>query len=402
MRVRTNLLLVCSFQVIASSAAAGTIEDLCASPDAPAFCATFEQLTPEQKLRFLRDLSPRHQRQMGRDLGMALNGAGRAIGQRLQGLRLQMRQPGLRVAPVGTTLSLHEKERGGSAGEGLTDARWGAFLMGLSESAGQDADTDQLGYDSRRQQYTAGVDYRLTDTGVAGLAVSLGGSDADLDGNRIHQEGENEVVTLFGSHFLGDAWYVDGYALSGSADYETSRKVMLGAQAPVVESDASGSSRGAGLSTGVDLQRGGWGYGGYARLDYSRIKVGRYAETGPNGLGLLIDPQDIDNTQVTLGVQANRALSTSVGVWIPQANLEWVHDGNDGVRTVTGQIRGPNGAAPLSYLTPGQDVTYGSAAVSVTGTFAHGWSGFVRASTLFARDDGYDSETVELGTRAEF
>jgi outer membrane autotransporter protein len=61
-------------------------------------------------------------------------------------------------------------------------------------------------------------------------------------------------------------------------------------------------------------------------LNYLDRRIAGYQESGSTGLELIYDNQNISSLTTNVGLSASMALSTRLGVLVPQATAEYVHE----------------------------------------------------------------------------
>ncbi len=107
------------------------------------------------------------------------------------------------------------------------DNRWGVFVTGTGEWANVGDTGNARGYDLTNAGFTLGIDYKLTDHFVIGLATGYDHSSADLtDGGRVIVDGGK--LALYASYFTGQGFYTDVSVGGGYNSYDTHRAALEG------------------------------------------------------------------------------------------------------------------------------------------------------------------------------
>ena len=126
-----------------------------------------------------------------------------------------------------------------------------------------------------------------------------------------------------------------------------------------------------------------------------------YDEADGAGLALSIDQQIVRTVPVSLGASIERVFSVPFGVLIPQIDMEWVKDLNDGERKVTAAFVNAPDAGSFTSSTSTPDSDYIEASLSLTALFKGGMMAYLRYGTELSHDD-YSVSTIEAGGRMEF
>ncbi len=313
------------------------------------------------------------------------------------------------------TLTEEELKRpsGGSAGNGdLTDNRWGLFIngdFGTGEKDGTDAE-DGFSYDSTG--FTAGVDYRTSNQVVLGLAAGFSSSTSDFDKTANVSGGEMEAeatsISTFGL-FYTDNYFFDGILSFTRGNFEMDRRIVISTNSNDPEND--GVNRTASSDTdsnqiafsfggGTEVNRGSFLFAPYARLQYLKVEIDEFEETGAQGLVLRVEDQEIESTTSTLGVRASTVNNTSFGVLIPQGRLEWIHEYSDDEREVTTVYVHDPRQNELLFVTDAPDRDYFSMGLGLSAVFKGGTQAFVDLRTLLGLTD-FTETVITIGARFE-
>jgi outer membrane autotransporter protein len=311
---------------------------------------------------------------------------------------------------------------GGSAGDDINPSRWGVFISANGSTGDRDATSRASGFDFDGYGITAGVDYRLTDDVILGVAGGYENTDATIKQNGGNLDSDTYSVSLYGTYYPTQAVYVDGLVGFGRSDIDQNRRInysIAGETAgttTTVDQNATSNTDGdqffATLSTGYDFYRQGFTFGPNVRLQFRQIDVDGYKESmsnptaAGNGLGMEVDGQTVISLTSVLGMQASYALSTSWGVLVPQGRAEWVHEFRNDPAVITAQfLGGPTAPTTgdntfrLSTDDPVRD--YANIGAGVSAVFARGMSGYLVYQTLVGYS-GLTSHGFGGGFRMEF
>ena len=347
----------------------------------------------------------------------SINAQTRNIGSRLSALRSGVSGftiSGLQLDnnnPFATTYA--QQQAGGSAGEDDAGfSRLGGFINGSVVSGEKDRTENEDGFDISSYELTAGMDYRFTDTVVAGLALGFSALDTDVDNDGGGLDVDAYDLTLYGSYNHPEGYWLDGMLSFAQYDYDQDRNIRYNLNdGTSVEQTASADFDGDQFAVSI-----GGGYAWYrealtvtpsARLQYLRLKVDGYKETlsspttDGSGWGIELLDQDYESLTLTAGAQASYAVSTSWGVLIPYGGLEWIHEFEDDNRPIVGLFLGDANEQAFRIPTDEADANYFRLSLGSSAIFAQGRSAYLQYQTILGYDD-LSHHTISAGMRLEF
>ncbi|WP_170113087.1 autotransporter domain-containing protein [Ahniella affigens] len=300
------------------------------------------------------------------------------------------------------------------AGAGFS--RWGFFATGSIGRGRRSALDDDPGFDFKTYGLTAGVDYRVTDSIVLGAALGFNRNDSDVRGNQASVNNRGTTLSAYGSWYHPANFYVDGVLTFGRHQLDLSRDIRYTLQGlngnPItIQQTATASPDsdqfGISLAFGRDWNRGAWAFGPYTRFNYTKIDFDAYTEemSNPNapgaGLALSVDSRGLTSLEGILGGKLSYTASTSWGVLMPYASLEWVkqfEDQQDDI--VTRFAFDPTRTAILSNSDL-IDSDYLNLGLGLSGVFANGKSAFLQYERTIGQDRS-SSDSLAIGVRIEF
>lgn len=319
------------------------------------------------------------------------------IGNRLQALRAGI--TGVSIA--GINWNDRGVETGGMAGDDY--ARWGAFLTGVYGTGERDSSNNVDGFDFDSTGVTAGIDYRFTDSLVAGAAYHLTDSEADIDSNYGETEVEGDSLTVYMTYYQ-EAFYLEGSVTVGDYDYSTTRNINYHpdtALHEVINGDTSGDEVSWSLGGGYAMHRDALSYTLYAQMVGLDLDIDGYRETSTGVLAMSVDDQSIESLQGIVGVQLNYAISGDFGVVHPYVDVAWHNEFKDGDDTISAfYVNDPN-AIQFSLVTDDYDSNYFSINVGATVALAGGTQLFVDYDTVVGLAD-ITSHVFSAGVRVAF
>ena len=346
----------------------------------------------------------------------ALRSVVRGIGP--QRIALQRHGPmlhGTLVASLSPSAALSSTE---SAQTPNPFSRLGLFANGTFSAGDKDVTSNEPGFDFNTYGGTAGVDYRFTNNVLLGAAFSYQATDADLDdtisiglpglanGGGVDTKGY--TGSIYGTYYVSNKFYIDGIISFGWNDYETDRPITYNVGTDVnqvAHSDTDGTQFSFSFGAGYDFNTGGLTFGPFARINYINLDIDGYREeignTNPGfGWALEFDDQDVESLTSVLGVQASYAISTGLGVLLPQVRFEWEHEFKDNSRTITARFINDPARAPIAFSTDDPDRDFFNLGVGLSATFRGGVSAFVYYETVLGLED-LTRHSVTIGVRKE-
>jgi uncharacterized protein YhjY with autotransporter beta-barrel domain len=235
---------------------------------------------------------------------------------------------------------------------------FGFFASGLVEALNRDVTTFQDGYKSMILGITAGMDYRFNRQTVGGLAINYANTHGDFKNGGDFNT--NTIgATLFGSYLPTDQTFVQVTGGYSRNNYLVSRVAQAFIPAVGVgqnrslagtpSSNSNGDIFRATLLTGYDHPIGRFTIGPRAGLNWTNTHISDFSETSGGGLGLRYNDQWVNSLQSVLGVQAQAAISTGLGVIVPQANADYIHEFANSQRHIDVAFVEDNRANPVGF-----------------------------------------------------
>jgi len=304
---------------------------------------------------------------------------------------------------------LRERRDGGGAG-GADDAMG---LRGLSLFASSDYESFEKGvtrfepgYDRDTWGGVVGADYSFGGRATVGLAFNY----SRAAGTFKRQGGTFDTTAyspiLYGSVLPAPNLFVDLLAGYTRRDYTVARRYNFantGVDIPaaVAHGDTNGNEFKTGVHAGYDFVAGRLTAGPRVGFNFRENHIDSYAERGDTGLELEYDRQHRTSFTSTVGAFGSMAISTGIGVVVPQATIEWVHELQDNQRVIYFQFVEDLGGTRLRFQTDTPDRDYFNAGVGVVLVLPGGLSPFFNFRQFF----GYraqSSRTFTVGLRVAF
>jgi len=302
------------------------------------------------------------------------------------------------------------------AGGAPASSRWGFFATGTIGNGNRDAGDVDPGGDFDNYGLTAGIDYRITRSLVLGAALGFNRNDSQLNGRLGDLESRGYSASAYATWFHDNNYYADAVLTVGRNSTDVTRRInysipSLTATTTVIDQIAYGSpdsdQQSLALSFGKDFNRGAWSFGPYLRGTYTRLDFDGYVErmsdpSGPGaGLALAVDGRALNSMQGVLGGKLSYAMSTSWGILLPSAQIEYVkefEDDADGLVT-----RFAFDPTQTSIVIDGDEVDsdFLNIGIGLSAVFANGRSGYLYYEHV-AGKDRISQGSLAIGVRIEF
>jgi uncharacterized protein with beta-barrel porin domain len=293
-------------------------------------------------------------------------------------------------------------------------SRWGFFATGNIGTGSADARSMTPGYNFDINGLTAGVDYRMRDNWISGVAVGYSRQNTDLQNDAGHVSMNGWSLSTYSTWSFKNDLYLDGVLTWGNNSFDLSRRIEYTLPTPdggttsinqLATSHPGGNLFMAALTFGGDFHKNAWNFSPYAQLISSRMGFDGYQEALPSGLGeglgLAVDSRSITTFSSVLGTKISLTQSTSWGVLIPTASLEWQHEFNSDQNATTAHFVNDPTQTPFSLLGNPLENSFVRFGLGSSFVMAHGRSGFILYEHTFGQD-GVRQDNLGVGIRIEF
>lgn len=281
---------------------------------------------------------------------------------------------------------------------------------------------NERGFDGDRVRGTFGFDYRLQGNAVIGAMAHFEDYKSVFDAepagvgfvpfeNAGSARAKTWSMTVFGTVPLSEQAWLDGAAGLGWGDNRFRRNAVFQPSTrdpartrPVrTAGKADGKQAFASLGIGYDASSGALSYGPYLRARYVRSTIDAYVEEDLSGtsLNMRIGKQKATSLTTVAGGRLSYAISTSWGVILPEARIEYEHEFKDDPRTLIASFANDPGNIPLSVTSDRPDRNYFNAGAGLVFVLPDGIMPFVNYEGLFGYRQ-FDRHRLTLGLRLEF
>jgi uncharacterized protein with beta-barrel porin domain len=336
---------------------------------------------------------------------------GEAQGVSLAGLNLG-RIDGRLLALNGAGLADFLPYGSGAGSPAFLDGRLGLFVNGDIQDASRVGTVNSFAYGLKNSSVTAGMDYRLTESLVAGAAYTASTSRFGFDNDLGKMDLRENGLDLYGSFYDGP-FYMDLLAGYGLSHLKSDRHLSFantnsGTQ---VDQDAEGRSHvrnfWTGLSLGGDINWGHLNVNPEASVTYREARMDAFTETmsqptaAGNGLALTYSSDVVDSLQARFGLRLGTTLSTSWGVFQPQIHGAYIREfRDDPVMFQAAFAAAPATSAPIPLVLQSDysQSHYYSGGADIHATLMHGFAAFFDYEQLFTLA-GIKSHELSFGVR---
>ncbi len=296
-------------------------------------------------------------------------------------------------------------ESGGaaSADDSWPFERLGIFITGDVQWGSKDKTINEDGFTFDTLGLTAGADYRFTDGLILGAALGFASTKVDIDAAGGSLDGDSWSLSLYGTYYPIDNFYLEGSATYGWDTYDQDRNIAYSLLDGSRQAKANfdGSQYSLLFGAGYDLISNGNIIDLYGRVRYTSAALDDYRERGASGLDLVIRGQDAVSFVSILGAQISRSFSLQKAVLIPQGWIEWEHEFEKGDDEVQGYFANDPNRFGFALPTDALDTDLIRLGVGLGAQFGKGRVAFVSFQTSLGMED-YSEHNVTAGIRMEF
>jgi outer membrane lipase/esterase len=249
------------------------------------------------------------------------------------------------------------------------------------------------GGDNRLNSIVAGVDMKISDQMLAGVAFGYTEDKASF-GNDAGGFTLNEATVTGYVGYGSGPWYVGASVGAGDLDFRNIRRnFALGMGSRTENGDTRGTHAMGRVFGGYWFNAaGGWIHGPFARLTYQEARVYAWSETGTSSTAMTFGSQRRDSAMSSLGWQ----VSGNIGSLRPFGRVTWEKDYNNDDRSVRGGLVSMPGTFAIPVFAV--DNNYVLFNVGASADLGSKLVGFISVSATANKDDG-NYQAVTVGVR---
>ena len=277
----------------------------------------------------------------------------------------------------------------------------GIFINGNVSFGDKDDTVDELGFDFNTYGITAGADYRIRDSLVAGGAIGIVNTDSNFN----HSQGNVDISGLsllaYSTYFVNEATYLEAVISYGRNNFDNSRNISVGLINYEAQGKTDGNEKTVSIGAGYDISRGPTTLGSYLKLNYIRADIDGYTESSNSGLELTFQRQTSESLTMNLGGQVSYAVSMDYGIIMPTLRLDWTHEYQDDSRFVTASFLNDPSQAEFTINTDSPDRDYFQLGLGASVTFGSGRSAYFFYESILGQSN-LTQNSVTGGLRIDF
>jgi outer membrane autotransporter protein len=230
---------------------------------------------------------------------------------------------------------------------------------------------------------TVGIDRRLTDEWLVGLAFTAANSDVDVR-NFSSTDIDSYYISPYVSYFrpnvmLGADYYADAIYAYGNQDYDIKRSTGAGH----AKGSPDGETHSIELNTGLKFENAGIKHGPFVGFRWITGDIDGYDESGPGAIS--VSGTDFDSVASILGYEVAKPFAIGSGTLLPYLNAAWEHEFEDDTVRV--------GGTPLSIVDEDTFVL----GIGVAAQFINGWTVQTEYQGRFGSDVSQHYAGLRLG-----
>ena len=212
------------------------------------------------------------------------------------------------------------------------DQKSGWWLKGFGDAAHQGVNNGYTGYNSNTLgtmvAYDVPLGSILTGKTRAGLGVGYSRSNINGQAYNANTDSNNYQTTAYIGHEQGN-WFVYGNASAGLNNYSDTRDIVFTNVNRIASASYNGQNYTAFANAGYHFAVQKFTLTPLASLQYTRLNLDGYTETGAGDINLKVQSQHYDFLESGLGIKAERAFSYNGGIYVPQVHFKWLHELNN-------------------------------------------------------------------------
>ncbi len=282
---------------------------------------------------------------------------------------------------------------------------WNIFFAGDYETFHKKVTTFEPGYNNNIWRGAVGADYSVNNVMLLGGAVRYVHDDGDFRGGGSFDT-DSYGFLLHANYVPAPKFFLDtsfGYMRKNYSIKRQASLLITGVPTPVgrTKGDTDGNEFTVAVNGGYDFAIQNVTLGPRLGLNYKRTNIDGYRERGSTGQELVYDSQHENSLTSVLGLHGSIAISTGIGVLVPQVLAEYLHEFQDSQRRMKFSLAGDPIVGKFSFENDRPDRNYFNLGGGVVLQLARGIAPFVNYRALVGYRD-QSSHRVTAGVRVEF
>lgn len=265
---------------------------------------------------------------------------------------------------------------------------WG---QGFGEYAHQDHRGLSNGYHATIWGTAIGGDIpAFNDRVRLGLSGGYAQSDINSKDNSGNTDIDSYQGTLYGGYIDGEKpYYINGAFSFAYNKYNSLRHIAVGTITRTADADYDGQQYSVLFDGGYTFKAGDFRMTPIASLQYIRLHLEGYTESGADALNLSVKSQNYDMLQSGLGMKFERPFELKESMLIPEVHAKWLYDFIGDKQETTSTFSGGGG----SFATQGFNPARNSLDVGAKLTLATKWNWSLETNYDFEYKEDFTAHT---------
>ncbi len=232
----------------------------------------------------------------------------------------------------------------------------GVFFDPAGIVAGKGSTQDQTGYDFTIGGFTTGIDWRVRDDLLVGVATGYNHTDANFQNSGGSISGDTLPVSAYVAYLPG-AFYACGSLGYSLNMFNMHRNILFSDINRTAKSSVSGDMLNAYAEAGYDFRTGSVTLTPLASLSYSSLWVNGFSEEDAGDLALKVSPQNAQSLQSGLGAKVSAPFHAGSLELVPRVFATWQHEFANNRRDLDARFSG--GGPVFTFRTDSPDRDFG-------------------------------------------
>jgi len=221
------------------------------------------------------------------------------------------------------TAGLGPGESGISTGD--EPANWGVWSQGFGAYMKQAATGSSNGYTANIWGGSLGFDRLVYSNVLVGLSGSYARNNIGTADLNTRTNADSYQGNLYGN-LARDAYYLNGILSYAYNRYDASRHIAFGTINRIATGNYDGQQYSAYVEGGYGFKNSGFDITPLLSLQYMRLHINDYAESGADSLNLNVDAQRYNMFQSGLGAKLAYPIAGKDLRFIPEVHAKWFYD----------------------------------------------------------------------------
>jgi outer membrane lipase/esterase len=300
---------------------------------------------------------------------------------------------------------LRERREQAASADSALGGGFSLFATAEYQNLNKDNTRFETGFRQDTAGLTLGGDYAFGRLAVLGAAVDYAHEFGDYNGAGGYDNNKYGVF-LYGSLTPLPRLFVDATVGYRRLDFSFDRRVTLKMLPAIVvkgptSADTDGNEFRTGVNAGYDFVAGRFTFGPRVGVNYRYDEMDSFHESGNTGLELAYDRQHQDSLTTVAGLFGSMAISTGIGVFVPQVTADYVHEFLNDQRDVRFRLLQDLLNRKFTFQTDPPDRDYVIVGVGTVLVLPGGLAPFINYRELLGYKDR-TSHTVTAGLRFSF